>query len=132
MVSKHSCSNALQFLSGLRADFANRFSMAAKLLPGGAGTGTGTSDLTIDDIIAAIPMEARFGNSGKYLVVGDLIPNLTGSELQLAVDKMYLLVKDRGLCVGGEEASFFTKATLRVSKTCLLHGSAVGHEILKT
>ena len=74
--------------------------MAAKWSLGGASAGTGTSGLSIDDIIAAIPMEARFDNTGKYLVVGDLIPNLTGSELQLTVDKMHLLVKDRGLCVG--------------------------------
>ena len=74
--------------------------MAAKLSLRGASAGTGTSDLSIDDIIAAIPMEAHFDNSGKYLVVGNLIAHLTGSELQLAVDKMYLLVKDSGLCVG--------------------------------
>ena len=36
----------------------------------------------VGNIIAAIPMEARFDNSGKYFVVGDLIPNLTESELQ--------------------------------------------------
>ena len=86
--------------NSFQADVANRFSMAAKLSLGGASASTSTSDLSIDDIIAAIPMEARFDNSGKYLVVGDLIPNLTGSELQLAVDKMCLLVKERGLCVG--------------------------------
>ena len=94
-VVKHSCSNVLQFLLGLRTDFANRFSITTNLSLGGASAGTGTNDLSIEDIIAAIPVEAPFDNSGKFLVVGDL-----GSELQLAVDKMYLLVKDRRLCVG--------------------------------
>ena len=107
-----------------------QFSMAAKLSLGGAIAGTGTSDLSIDDIIAAIPMEARFDNSGKHAVVGDLIPNLTGSELQLAVDKMYLRVMDRGLCVGVTWKLPFSPRHPRVSKNCPLHVSAMGHEIL--
>ena len=98
--------------------------MAAKLSLGGASAGTGTSDPSIDDIIAAIPMEARFDNSGKYLAVGDLIPNPTESELQLAVDKMYWLVTDRGLCVGDIEASFFPKAPKSLQE---LSSPRVGH-----
>ena len=91
---------ALPTEAGIILKTYNHFSMTANLSLGGASAGTGTSDLSIDDIIAAIPIEARFDNSGKYLVVGDLIPNLTESELQLAVDKMYLPVKDRCVCVG--------------------------------
>ena len=92
------------------ADVANRFSMAAKLSRGGAIADTSTSDLSIDDTLAAIPMEARCDNSGKYLVVGDLIPNLTGRELQLAVWEDVPTCEGKGsLCWGDTEASFFPK-----------------------
>ena len=94
-------------ISGLRADFATRYSTATKLSLGGASAGT-----------------------GKHLVVGDLIPNFTGSELQLADDKMYLLVKDRGLCVGVTKKLVFSPRLSRVSKNCPLHVSAMGHKIL--
>ena len=43
-----------------------------------AGTGAGAP--SAHAVVAAIPMEHRFDNSGKYIVAGDLIKGLTGSD----------------------------------------------------
>eukprot|EP00959_Pyramimonas_sp_CCMP1952_P030057 630352-Pyramimonas_sp.AAC.3 len=47
----------------------------------------------VSEVVAKIPHEDRFDNSGtKFEAIGDILPNLQGSDVQAAVDLMYLLV----------------------------------------